>query len=54
MVTWMIENKPKILNLFNFQKIQSLDFHINLHIASIAFMEINVDCTQNPFVQNLF
>ena len=44
MVTWIIENKPKILNLFNFQKIQSFDFHINLHIASIASMEINVDC----------
>ena len=48
MVTWMIENKPKILNLFNFQKIQSLDFLINLHIASIAFMEINVDCITKP------
>ena len=48
MVTWMIENKPKILNLFNFQKIQSLDFLINLHIASIASMEINVDCITKP------
>ena len=48
MVTWIIENKPKILNLFNFQKIQSLDFHINLHIASIASMEINVDCITKP------
>ena len=48
MVTWMIENKPKILNLFNFQKIQSLDFLINLHIASIAFMEVNVDCITKP------
>ena len=45
MVTWMIENKPKILNLLNFQKIQSLDFLINLHIA---FMEINVDCITKP------
>ena len=48
MVTWIIENKPKILNSFNFQKIQSLDFHINLHIASIASMEINVDCITKP------
>ena len=48
MITWMIENKPKILNLFNFQKIQSLDFLINLHIASIAFMEVNVDCITKP------
>ena len=48
MVTWMIDNKPKILNLFNFQKIQSLDFLINLHMASIAFMEVNVDCITKP------
>ena len=48
MVTWMIENKPKILNLFSFQNIQSLDFLINLHIAFIAFMEINVDCITKP------
>ena len=48
MVTWMIENKPKILNLFSFQNIQSLDFLINLHIAFIAFMEINVDCIIKP------
>ena len=50
----MIGNKPKIVNLLGWRKIQSLDFLLNLGKAYINFSESHYLKTTLPNVTNRF